>query len=80
MINVEVVKNANETTTSLIRRFSKRVQGSGILPRMRSLRYAKRPATKFVRKKIALKRISRQGARLVLEKLGKALPEKRRRR
>lgn len=74
MINVEVVKNANETTASLVRRFTKRVQGSGILPRVRSLRYSDRPFTKFSRKKAALKRIIRQEERAVLEKLGKIAP------
>ncbi len=75
--NVEVIKNANESSTSLIRRFQKRVQGAGILPRVRSLRYASRPKTKFTRKKIALKRIGKQAERMILEKLGKITTEKR---
>lgn len=77
MINVEVVKNGSETSTSLIRRFTKRVQGAGILPRVRSLRYSKRPSTKFLRKKNAIKRLSNQEKNAILEKLGKAVVRKR---
>ena len=53
-INVEVTKNNNENTTSLIRRFTKRVQGSGILPRVRSVRYAQRPDSDFKKKQNTL--------------------------
>ncbi len=78
MINVEVTRNANETTASLVRRFTKRVQGSGVLPRVRSLRSASRKLTKFARKKATLKRIGLREERAILEKLGKLeVPEKR---
>ena len=76
-VNVEVVRNANETTASLIRRFTKRVQGSGVLPRVRSLRYSARPETKLIRKKKTLKRIARQAVTAELEKLGKVTSSKR---
>lgn len=78
-VNIEVTRNANETSTSLIRRFTKRVQGSGVLPRVRSLRYAVRPLGKFGRKKQALKRIGRRAEYAILEKLGKIVPKEKRR-
>ena len=56
-VNVEVSKNNNETTSSLIRRFTKRVQGAGIIPKAKSLRYSERPTSKYTRKKMALKRL-----------------------
>ena len=37
--NVEVRKNNQESTANLIRRFTKRVQGSGVLNRLRKERY-----------------------------------------
>lgn len=77
MINIEVVRNANETTASLVRRFTKRTQGSGVLTRVRGRRFAKRPSTKFTRKKSALKRISMRKERDVLEKLGKTIIKKK---
>ncbi len=78
MINVEVVKNNNETSISLIRRFTKRVQGAGIIPRVRGIRYSSRPTTKFSRKKRALKLLTRRATYEKLAKLGKLPPEKRR--
>lgn len=57
MINVEVDKNNNENTVSVLRRFSRRVRGSGILNKVRATRYFKKPASKAMRKKSALKRI-----------------------
>ncbi len=79
MINVEVVKNNNETSVSLIRRFTKRVQGAGIIPRVRGIRYSSRPVSKFSRKKRALKLLTRKATYERLSKLGKVVPNKRRR-
>ena len=71
MINVEVEKNPNESTASLIRRFTKRVQGSSVLVKVRGNRYAERPQSKFRRKASALRRISRRVEVERLKKLGK---------
>ena len=70
-VNVEVEKNPNENATNILRRFTKRVQGAGILPRVRSIRYAARPTTKFLRKKRALKMLARRKEISKLIKLGK---------
>jgi ribosomal protein S21 len=77
--NVEVEKNTNENTASLIRRFTKRVQGSGILPRMRKIRYRKRTASKYTTKKGKLTALKKREAYEELVKLGKA-PERQERR
>ena len=71
MINVEVEKNNNENTMSLIRRFSKRVRGAGILPRIRSIRYAKRPLSDFKKKTQTLRKINRREKFEELYKQGK---------
>ena len=55
-INVEVVKTGTENSIAVLRRFTKRVQGSGILPRVRSLRYKDRNKSPATRKKITLKK------------------------
>ena len=73
-INVEVAKNANENNLSLIRRFTKRVQGSGILPRLRGIRYSKRKLSEYVKKKKTLSRIEEQGKTAELIKMGKISP------
>ena len=46
--NVEVKKNNQESTANLIRRFTKRVQGSGVLNRLRKERYCAREKSPLV--------------------------------
>lgn len=71
MINAEVLKNGNENNVNLIRRFTKKVQGSGVLPRVRSLRYATRKLSPYVRQKKALKTLRKREEIAELIKLGK---------
>jgi len=69
--NAEVVKNEGESPVNLIRRFSKRVQGAGLIQRMRSHRYYSRVKSREVRRKQALKIIKRRAEVQELIKLGK---------
>ena len=71
MINVEVTKSNTENTTNLLRRFTKRVQGSGILPRVRNIRYWTRPESDFKKKKQTLRKIKRREEFEKLYKQGK---------
>ncbi|MEQ1500001.1 MAG: hypothetical protein ABL917_01350 [Parcubacteria group bacterium] len=71
MINVEVAKTGNENSLNLIRRFTKRVQGSGILSRVRSIRYAGRKQSEYVKKKKTLKVLKRKEEVMELIKMGK---------
>lgn len=75
-VNVEVQKTGSESSLSVLRRFSKRVQGSGVLNRVRSLRYKTRAESPFKRKLATLKFLERKAERARLEKLGK-LPTKK---
>ncbi|MAF59321.1 MAG: 30S ribosomal protein S21 [Candidatus Pacebacteria bacterium] len=80
MINVEVVKNGTENSTSLIRRFTKRMQGSGILPRMRKNRFYTRPASQFLKQKRAVRKIERREKYEEMVKQGKVVERTHRRR
>ena len=71
MINVEITKTGSENNTSALRKFTKRVQGSGVLNRVRSLRYKERLPSKYTKKKKALKKIIRRAEIDRLIKLGK---------
>lgn len=71
IVNVEVVKASAENNSSLLRRFTKRVQGSGVLPRVRSIRYKERNQSYYKRKKQTLKSIRNRAEREELIKLGK---------
>jgi DNA-directed RNA polymerase subunit F len=70
-VNVEVVKVGNENNVNLIRRFTKKVQSSGILPRVRELRYSTRKKSEYVKKKKTLKVLKRREEVNELLKLGK---------
>ncbi len=69
--NVEVTKNANENNLNLIKRFTRRVQGSGVLPRVRGIRYSVRKASEYVKKKKTLKVLRRRLEVAELIKMGK---------
>lgn len=70
-INVEVAKSGNDNNLSLIRKFTKRVQGSGILSRLRSRRYSARNQSEYVKKKMTLKRLTTREKIRGLIKMGK---------
>ena len=71
MINVEVTKNGNDNNLGVIRKFTKRVQGSGILSRLRGRRYSQRQLSEYVKKKKTLKRLNEKARIQELIKMGK---------
>lgn len=81
MINAEVQKSGSETALSVIRKFSRRVQGTGLIQTVRKRRYYARNASHAVSKKQALKRIKRRETFHEMVKEGKiAEPQPRGRR
>lgn len=73
MINAEVQKSGAESTIAVIRKFSRRVQGTGLIQTVRGGRYFSRNSSKTVSKKRALKRIERQEKYRELIKEGKVV-------
>jgi len=69
--NIEVTKSGTDNNLSLIRKFTKRVQNSGVLARLREIRYSKRLQSKYVKKKMALKRLEERNRIRNLIKMGK---------
>ncbi len=53
---IRITKQGEENPQSLVRRFSRRVQQSGILRRARKLRYKERPKSKQLMKRTALRK------------------------
>lgn len=78
--NVQVEKNTNESSANVIRRFTKRMQGSGIIPRMRGERYFSRIKSSNVRKFARLKKLAKKEEYEKLLKLGKVQERTGRRR
>lgn len=70
-MTLEVKKQERETTQALIRRFSKKVQQSGILRRARKSRFHKRSKSRQMKKRAALRREKLRKEYQKLEKLGK---------
>jgi len=78
--NVEVTKGATENNLSVLRRFTKRVQGSGVLVKVRKNRYSERNRSENVKKKQALKRLAKRAYIEEALKMGKIIERKRGRR
>ena len=77
-IQAEVQKSGNETPLATIRKFSRRVQGAGLVKTLRARRYFSRDASKTVKKKRALKMIKRRTDYRKLVKEGKVAEPVRR--
>ncbi len=70
---IEVKKNPNENNGGLLRRFSRRIQESGIIRKVKGARYNLRKESKLKAKNSALKRMSKKREIEHLRKLGKAV-------
>ncbi|OGI79422.1 hypothetical protein A3F19_00065 [Candidatus Nomurabacteria bacterium RIFCSPHIGHO2_12_FULL_37_29] len=70
-IVIEIKKNSNENNSSVLRRFSRRIQESGIIRKVKNTRYSVRKESKLKMKKSALKRMARRKEIEKLRKLGK---------
>lgn len=68
---VEVRKRENESSGSLLRRFTKIIQRSGFLARAREGRYYASPKSDYQKKREALRRVEWQKKMEGLRKLGK---------
>ena len=78
-MSIQIKKNTRETSQSLVRRFSRRIQQSGVLRRARNIRFTKRNKSDQLKKKTVLRKQELKKEYQLLEKLGKE-PEKKRRR
>jgi len=68
---IEVKRKDTESTASLLRRFTKKIRESGILPKVRSSRYKTRSQSDLQKKKTALKKVKSKQKLEYLRKLGK---------
>lgn len=68
---IEVSKNSTESTASLLRRFSKKIQGAGLVRQVRGSRFSLRTKSALKKKQDALKKLARRAHYEQLYKLGK---------
>ena len=71
MVNIEVIKGANENNLSVLRRFTKRVQSAGVLSRVRSKRYSQRIPSDNTRRSKTVAYLKKKETTAELIKLGK---------
>ena len=79
-VNVEIKKSGNENNANTLRRFTRRIQESGIMYTVKGKRYNQRDASKLSQKKSALKNLAKGKSIAVLKKLGKFVETSKRRR
>ena len=70
-VNIAVEKSGNKNTGAILREFTQRMRSSGIVQKMRKIRYRSRDLSKGARKKDALRRINRRDEFETLIKEGK---------
>lgn len=68
---LEVKKQPRETTQSLIHRFTKNIQKSGILFRIRKIQFKEREKSESMKRKAALRKEELKKKYEILKKLGK---------
>lgn len=68
---IEVKKNGTENNANLLRRFTRRVQESGMVYKIKNSRYNERKESKLKTKNQALRRLERRVAYERQKKLGK---------
>ncbi len=76
--NVQVIKQGNENSTSLLRRFSRRVQRSSTLNLARQRRYFERSLSPQMKKQKKLKQLEKTGRIKWLIKIGRIADKRNR--
>ena len=76
-INVKVTKKNNESGVSVLKRFTRRVQESGVINKVKSQRYEERDPSAYTKKKNKLKSLKKRAEFQALYKLGKISSNRR---
>jgi ribosomal protein S21 len=74
---VHIIKGAAEPTANALRRFTKKVQESGIIPKKRGQRYAVRTLSPLKQKRAKLTKLEKGRTYDRLKKLGKLVVKKK---
>jgi small subunit ribosomal protein S21 len=74
---VEVKKKDNESFESLLRRFNRKIQQSGVLVRARKIRFFEPPKSRNLQKVAARRRAVNRAQKEELKRMGKPVPVKR---
>ena len=78
--NVDIKRTKNDNNLGLLRKFSRKVKVSSVLPEKRRRRYFERKFSNFKKKANALVKIEKRSEYEKMEKMGTLKPKKGRRR
>lgn len=70
-LNVNVKKKEKQSSSDLLKQFTKLVKSSGVINKLKSIRYYKKEDSAFKNKETALKKIKKTADNDRLRKLGK---------
>ena len=70
-LNVNVKKKEKQSSMDLLKQFTKLVKSSGVVNKLKSIRYYERSESDFKKKEAALKKIDKTATNDRLRKLGK---------
>ncbi|HIP21909.1 MAG TPA: 30S ribosomal protein S21 [Candidatus Pacebacteria bacterium] len=70
-LNVNVKKKEKQSSMDLLKQFTKLVKSSGVVNKLKSIRYYERDGSDFKKKAAALKKIEKTATNDRLRKLGK---------
>jgi len=76
-VHIEVKKGTNENNMTLLRRFTRKVQDTRMIQKVKGERYNERAKSKLTTKKGALKRLARWKENDKPRKLGKVIERKK---
>ena len=77
-MSIQIKKQSRESSQNLVRRFSRRIQQSGVLRRARNIRFTKRAKSAQLKKRTALRKEELKKEYELLRKLGKDLQQRKR--
>lgn len=78
--NVDIERKSNENNASVLKRFTRKVQESGVIPKLRSIRYDNRELSRNTQKTKKLKSLKKKEEIDHLIKMGKISQIKGRKR
>lgn len=78
VVNAEVKRTKNENNTTIVKRFTRRVQETGVLQKVRSTRFLDRTPSPLVKKQKKIKSLGRKAEIENLIKLGKMVERRKR--
>lgn len=70
-LNVDLTRKEKENTMGVMKRFTQNVRSSGVIPKLKGMKFQERKHSSLKRKNQALRRIEKTAERDFMRKMGK---------